>query len=183
MWVWNALGFLGGVLAVALTSYVSITVNRRKMDADTQARWEAALFEKSSQLAEAARSLRHHAEQYADSGDKQLCRDRMDSAQEKLRVAVEQLRLVGDRRVQVAARTVKLHAWAVFQQGVDGRDPRAASFPDTEPIGRLNDALQEFYRAVRRQLRAPDAEDVLHDDDLDRRAERPQAPAQRAESA
>jgi hypothetical protein len=44
---------------------------------------------------------------------------------------------------------------------------RSAGTRCGRPISRLNDALQEFHRAVRAQLRAPDAEDVLHDDEFE----------------
>jgi hypothetical protein len=35
------------------------------------------------------------------------------------------------------------------------------------PVASLNDALQELHRSVRTQLRAPDPEDVIHDEELD----------------
>lgn len=135
------------------------------MDADIQARWDAALLERSSSMAEAARSLRHHAELFARTEDKSASLKQLGAAQEKLRVLVEQLRLVGSPRVQIAAREVLLHAYSVRVLHVDGHDPRAQDFVK-KPIPRLNDALQEFYRAVRVQLRAPDAEQVIHDDEL-----------------
>jgi 4-amino-4-deoxy-L-arabinose transferase-like glycosyltransferase len=75
--------------------------------------------------------------------------------------------VAGDSRVQVAARRVVHHAYTVRVHGEEGRDPLKDEYPDREPVGRLNDALQEFHRAVRAQLRAPDAEDVLHDDELE----------------
>jgi hypothetical protein len=59
------------------------------------------------------------------------------------------------------------HTYAVRVEGEEGRDPRGEDYPDQKPISRLNDALQEFHRAVRAQLRAPDPEDVLHSDDLE----------------
>ncbi|WP_155368576.1 hypothetical protein [Catellatospora vulcania] len=181
MWS-NALSFGGGVLAAVLAASAALRVNRTKMAGDTKARWEAVLFDKSAQLAEAARSLRHHSERYRHSSDKDARKQRIDDAQEKLRIAMEQLRLVGNRRVQVAARVVMHHAYAVAVQGVDNRDPRADRYTDTPPIARLNDALQEFYRAVRQQLRAADPEDVLHDDDLARIADglQPLTPEQRS---
>jgi 4-amino-4-deoxy-L-arabinose transferase-like glycosyltransferase len=136
------------------------------MAADIQARWDAALLERGTDFVTATRSLRHHAERFQRSADQTARRTKIDEAQEQLRVLSEQLRLVGDSRVQVAARRVVHHAYAVRVQGEEGRDPRAEDYPDLDPISRLNDALQEFHRAVRAQLRAPDAEDVLHDDEL-----------------
>jgi hypothetical protein len=137
------------------------------MAADIQARWDAALLERSTDFVTAARSLRHHAERFSRSADKDARRSRLDEALEQLRMLSEQLRLVGDRRVQIAARRVVHHAYAVRLEGEEGLDPRGDEYPGQKPIGRLNDALQEFHRAVRAQLRAPDPEDVAHDDDLE----------------
>jgi len=148
-----------------LAGLAAARVNRAKMSADIQARWDAALLERSSDLAEAARSLRHHAESFQRSKDQDASLKQLDGAQERLRVSAEQLRLVGSRRVQRAAREVLMHAYSVRVLEVDGHDPRKGEFAKA-PVPRLNDALQEFYRAVRVQLRAPDAEDVIHDDDL-----------------
>jgi 4-amino-4-deoxy-L-arabinose transferase-like glycosyltransferase len=165
-WLAPLTGFLGGVVGAALAGLVAWRTNSSRMAADIQARWDAALLERGTDFVTATRSLRHHAERFQRSADQTARRTKIDEAQEQLRVLSEQLRLVGDSRVQVAARRVVHHAYAVRVQGEEGRDPRAEDYPDLDPISRLNDALQEFHRAVRAQLRAPDAEDVLHDDEL-----------------
>lgn len=165
-WLAPLTGFLGGVVGAALAGLVAWRTNSSRMAADIQARWDAALLERGTDFVTATRSLRHHAERFQRSADQTARRTKIDEAQEQLRVLSEQLRLVGDSRVQVAARRVVHHAYAVRVQGEEGRDPRAEDYPDQDPISRLNDALQEFHRAIRAQLRAPDAEDVLHDDEL-----------------
>jgi hypothetical protein len=153
------------------------------MTADIQARWDAALLERGTDFVTAARSLRHHAERFERSTDQAGRRSKIDEAQERLRVLSEQLRLVGSSRVQIAARRVVHHAYAVRVAGEEGRDPRAEDYPDQKPISRLNDALQEFHRAVRAQLRAPDAEDVLHDDELESIGLKPLTMSQRSTHA
>lgn len=160
------ISFLSGVIGAGTAAYVAFRTNRSKMDAETQARWDAALLEQSRALAEAARSLRHHTLHLARGTELDDSRKRMDAAHERLRVTVEQLRLIGSLRVQEGARLVLFHVYSLRVELEEGHDPRAADFPETTPIGRLNDALQEFYRAVRQQLRVPDAEDVLHNDSL-----------------
>jgi hypothetical protein len=137
------------------------------MAADIRARWDAALLDRSTAFVTAARSLRHLAERYGRAVDQDEQRRRLDVAQEQLRILSEQLRLVGSPRVQVAARRVQHHAYAVRVEGEESRDPRAKDYPQHKPVARLNDALQEFHRSVRSQLRAPDAEDVIHADELD----------------
>jgi hypothetical protein len=166
-WIGPVIAFFGALIGALLAGFAAARVNRAKMSADVQARWDAALLERSSDMAEAARSLRHHAEHFKRSKNQDALLEQLGEAQEKLRVSAEQLRLVGSRRVQEAAREVLMHAYSVRMLEVDGRDPRKDDFVK-KPIDRLNDALQEFYRAVRVQLRAPDAEDVIHHDDLRR---------------
>jgi hypothetical protein len=164
-WIGPVIAFFGALVGALLAGLAAARVNQAKMSADIQARWDAALLERSSDLTEAARSLRHHAESFKRSKDQEALLKQLGSAQEKLRVSAEQLRLVGSRRVQKAAREVLMHAYSVRKLYVEDDDPRKKEFAK-EPIPRLNDALQEFYRAVRVQLRAPGAEDVIHDDDL-----------------
>ena len=154
-------------MGAALAGFVAWRTSNSRMAADIQARWDAALLERSTDFVTAAGSLRHHAERFGRSADKDGRRAQLDEAQEQLRVLSAQLRLVGSGRVQVAARCVVHHAYAVRVEGEEGRDPRGEEYPGQTPIGRLNDALQEFDRAVRVQLRAPDPEDVLHADDLE----------------
>ena len=76
----------------------------------------------------------------------------------------EELRLLGNTKVQKATRDVVHHVYSVRVFGEERRDPRANDYPGTDPIGRLRDSLQQFYIAVRVQLQAEDAENVLHGD-------------------
>ncbi|MFD6568710.1 hypothetical protein [Micromonospora profundi] len=166
-WVAAVLSFVGGLIAAALGAYAVTKTNKQLLAADIRARWDAALLEHSESLAASTRALRHHAERFSRSEDQEERRKALDEAHQRMRLACEQLRLLGSPRVQIAARTVIHHAYAVRVQGEESRDPRAGNRPSKPPIGRLNDALQEFYRAAREQLRADDPEAVIHDDDLD----------------
>lgn len=161
------LGFLGGVAASGLTAATTVRINRSRIHADTRARWDSALLEKCNEMSAATRSLRHVAERYQRSTDKNAQRAKLDDHLQQIRVLTEQLRLLGNGSVQIAARRVHHHAYSVRVMGEEGRDPRAESYPGTSPIRRLNDALQEFYCAVRLQLGLAQPDDVIHDDDLD----------------
>lgn len=165
-WLTTALSFAGGLIAAAVGAYVAVRTNRQRMAADVRARWDSALLDRGDAFAAATRSLRHLAERLPHSDDHAGLREPLDEAHQRMRVACEQLRLLGNRRVQVAARAVLHHAYAVRVLGEQGHDPRAADYPGRTPVNRLNDSLQEFYRAVREQLGAQDPEAVLHDDDL-----------------
>ena len=166
-WLAAVLSFIGGLVAAGLGAYVVTRTNDQRMAAEVRARWDSALLERSDAFAAATRSLRHLAERVPRHDDHDGQWTALDEAHQRMRVACEQLRLLGNRRVQVAARSVIHHAYAVRVQGEEGRDPRAEEYPSTSPVTRLNDALQEFYRAVREQLGAEDPEAVLHDDDLE----------------
>jgi hypothetical protein len=171
VWLTSIAGFLGGIVGAGIAAFAVMRINSRQMAADIQARWDEALLDKSSEFAAATRSLRHLAERYdriADEEGRSKQSARLDEAHEQLRILSEQLRLVGDQRVQVAARLVQHEAYAVRVEGEEKRDPRAEDEPEKPPVGRLNDALQEFYRSVREQLRAPDPEGVIHADDLEK---------------
>jgi hypothetical protein len=170
VWLAPLAGFLGGIIAAGVAAFAAIRSNSSRMAADIRARWDEALLDKSSEFAAATRSLRHLAERYGritDEDRKRTQHVRLDEAHERLRILSEQLRLVGNQRVQIAARVVQYHAYAVRVAGEEGRDPREEDRPEKPPIARLNDALQEFYRSVRQQLRAPDPEGVIHADDLE----------------
>jgi len=119
-WLAPLTGFLGAVIGASLAGLVAWRTNSSRMAADIQARWDAALLDRSTEFVSAARSLRHHAEQYLRSADQDARRVKLDEAQEQLRALSEELRLVGSRRVQVAARRVVHHAYAVRVQGEEG---------------------------------------------------------------
>jgi hypothetical protein len=158
--------FVGGLVAAAIGGWTLWKTNKQSMEANLQAHWDAALLQHSETFVSSVRTLRHLAQRYARSIDKTAQRAALDAAHLQMRVSAGQLHLLGTPRVQVAARLVTHHAYSVRVQGEEGRDPRAHDHLGKPPVGRLNDALQEFHRAVRSQLRAPDAESVLHDDDL-----------------
>ncbi|ODB77506.1 MULTISPECIES: hypothetical protein [Micromonospora] len=166
-WVTAVLSFLGGLISATIAAYVVMRTNNQRMVAEVRARWDGALFERSAAFVASARTLRHLAEHPSRSESEDGHRKALDEAHQGMRVACEQLRLLGNLRVQSAARLVTRHAYAVRARAEQCLDPRAAEYPSMSPTARLNDALQEFYRAVRAQLGAEDPETVLHDDDLD----------------
>ena len=160
-WLVALLGFVGGLGAAGLSAVAGVWSNNRRMAADVRARWDEALLERSSALVAAVGSVRHLARRYDRVADKDAQRSKIDQAHEQARVLAEEIRLLGNLRVQHAARQVLHHLYSVRVLGEEGRDPRAGDYPGTAPLARLSDSLQEFYRAVRSQLRAEDPETVL----------------------
>jgi hypothetical protein len=119
-WLAPLTGFLGAVVRASLAGFVAWRTNNSRMAADIQARWDAALLEHSTDFVTAVRSLRHHAERFVRSTDKDRRRAQLDEAHEQLRTLAVQLHLVGSKRVQVATRRVAHHAYAVRVEGEEG---------------------------------------------------------------
>jgi hypothetical protein len=71
----------------------------------------------------------------------------------KLRTLSERLRLLGDLELQLAARWIVRHAYAVREVSEGRPDPRAKEFPGRSPHQRLGEELQNFYVAAREQLK------------------------------
>lgn len=81
-----AISFLSGVIGAGMAAFVTFRTSHSKMAAEFQARWDAALLEQSRELAEAARSLRHHTLNVARGIELGGSRQRLDTAHERLRV-------------------------------------------------------------------------------------------------
>ena len=75
-----------------------------------------------------------------------------------MRVALEQVFILGDTHVQRAARRLVHHTWAERIEARTGKDPHPAT-GGKAPSERSKLARRSFYRAVRVQLRVPNAED------------------------
>ena len=139
------------VVVGAMIGFVpNYLIERRKERTLLRTRWDSSLFELCSEFTSAARRfLELCAKKSPDVGE----------AHESLRTLCEQLRLLGSYDVQVAARWVIRHAYAVRTVSEGGPDPRADEFPGQSPEVRMHEALNTLYVAVRRQLRvaAPEA--------------------------
>lgn len=170
VWLASLTGFLGGIIAAGVAAFAVMRSNSSRMAADIRARWGQALLERaaSSRLRRGVSGTSLSAT--AVSSTK---RGRAISAHGSTKLMnsfgsfPSSLRLVGNQRVQIAARVVQYHAYAVRVQGEENRDPREEERPEKPPVARLNDALQEFYRPVCQQLRAADPEGVIHSDNLE----------------
>ncbi|GLZ30745.1 hypothetical protein Lesp02_29340 [Lentzea sp. NBRC 105346] len=139
------------VVVGALIGFVpNYLIERRKERTLLRTRWDSPLFELCSEFTSTARRFL------------ELCAKKspdVDETHESLRTLCEQLRLLGSYDVQVAARWVIRHAFAVREVGEGREDPRAGEFPGQAPDVRMHEALNTLYVAARKQLRvaSPDA--------------------------
>jgi hypothetical protein len=161
-------GTLLPLVAGAAIGFVpTYLVERRKERTVMLTRWDASLFTLSSELAESARHLLHLAQHVYGDGERIAPDERVvllqdiDRAHARLRTLAAQIPLLAGRDVQLQARLVVHHAFAVRLVLVEREpDPRATTYPGTDPVGRFNAALAGFYVAVRRQLNVRDPEQV-----------------------
>lgn len=126
-------------------------------------RWDVPLFELCKEFTGTARQLVHLAGR-VDQGDDSAAQ--LALAEEKhreLRALFEQLRLIGDERLQESARLIIHHCYAVRMVAEGKPDPRATDYPDTTPEGRVADVTQAFYAAARKQLGVRDPDIILRD--------------------
>jgi hypothetical protein len=139
----------------------TMLLERRRERRELLLRWDAPLLASAVDLVTAARLTEHLADQIEPgSSDDELLR-RFDDEHQKVRVAVEHMRMLGTPRVQVAARNVlrAVYSRRVVMSGLD--DP----YPDDPrtPSERVRDELLDFYKTVRQQLQVRDADQVPRD--------------------
>lgn len=162
-------GVVGAVIGFLAKVVVEILGRRHQV----RTRWDAELLRLSIEFAQAGRYLLHHSERLDRAPDRAAQLARIDAEHATLRSLSEQLRLLGNARVQKTSRSVIHHAYAVrgIAEGKD--DKHAARYSNRPPRDRYLDALDQFYIACRRQLKVRRPDDVERYDPVDA-AERPE---------
>ncbi|HYN92828.1 MAG TPA: hypothetical protein VES42_03155 [Pilimelia sp.] len=155
-----------GVLVGFVPAYL---LERRRERHTLGTRWDTPLFTLSVEFISASQHFGHAAGRIpgAEPADRAAVAARAAEEQQKMRSLQIQLRLLGDVRVQRAARMVIRHAWAVMRVAQGDEDPRAAEYAGVPPHTRLSDALHDFIRASRAQLRVNDPETIATDEPAD----------------
>lgn len=115
-------------------------------------RWDSPLFELCSEFASTARGFQELCLRKANGETDPQLDDDINAEHRRLRTLSERLRLLGDLDLQLAARWIVRHAYAVREVAEGRPDPRNEEFPDLSPNQRLGEALQSFYVAAREQL-------------------------------
>ncbi|GIF51686.1 hypothetical protein DFJ67_7761 [Asanoa ferruginea] len=136
-------------------------VERRKERHILRTRWDASL---SIDFVSACQRYQRLVGRLGSAVDGDAHRVTIETEREAMGALLVQLRLVGNVRVQRAARMMIRHAWAVLRVAEGHEDPRAAEFGGAPPGERMREAEQEFIRACRVQLRVAEAEDLAADE-------------------
>ena len=160
-WTQVALVLLPVVVGAAIGVVPTIFMEQARARATLRTRWDANLRETCAEFAATARRLLELAEEasYAQDGtQRQAAADATRGEHGRLQALMAEVRLLAGVPVQMAARQVVRHAWALQVLASTGADPRADVFDKHEPRERVLGALFDFYRAARRQLQVHDAD-------------------------
>jgi hypothetical protein len=127
---------------------------------ERQDRLDDALRVAASDFVAAARELLHLSRRLERSSDKDTQQKRIDDVHVQLRSLNGQIRLLANPEVQHNARLVVHHAYAV-RAVIAEKKPDERLDAHGKPVEeRYQDALEDFYRAVRKQLGVPEAESL-----------------------
>ena len=154
---------IGAAIGV-IPTYLS---ERRKERHELAIRWDGALYELCGDFSTTVREFVHLARRHGRVANEEQRVAQLEKNHAHLRGLAQQIRLLGSRDLQQAAREVEHHAWWVRAVS-EGREDRLADYyAGMSPEERLRDALLRLYVAARVQLGVPKPEDVAPDDPID----------------
>jgi hypothetical protein len=144
-------------------------IERRKERHELAVRWDAALYELCKDFAATVREFVHLARRYDRTTDKEQHAARVDEQHAQLRELAQQMRLLGSKDLQQAAREVEHHVWWVREVCEGREDKLARYYAGRPPEIRLRAAMHQLYVAARAQLGVASSEDVASDEPIDPR--------------
>lgn len=149
------------VIAGALIGFVpNLLLEGQKDRAARRNKWSEALYIASVDFMTSARRVEHLIESIKlGIADEVTAKSRLDEEHQRTRAAREQIMMLGDAEVQQAARRVLDDVYSLRVQMQTGEDPQPR-LDGLEPGKRLAEGRVEYYKAVRRQLRVPDPDEI-----------------------
>lgn len=149
------------VTAGALIGFVpTFMMERRREREALRKRWDEPMHQICSETVVLVRKILRGRNQVKHEGaDRDAVLREIEADHRELPLLVEQIRLLGTRELQVAARLMLRHTYAVMAETRGDPDPRAGEF-EAAPYDRLVDAVQRFRVEARRQLRVDTPEEV-----------------------
>lgn len=145
-WTKAVLALLPVLVGAGIGIVPTLILERWRHAATLRTRWDQTLQTICAQFAACVRRLLDVAEDPADHAAE------LDEEHRRLQVHMAEIRIVGGPEVQTAARSLVSATYAV-QQTAGTPEARAAR-------ERTLAALFEFYRAARRQLKVPMADEL-----------------------
>jgi hypothetical protein len=157
------------VVGAAVGVIPTYVIERRKERHALAVRWDLPLYDLCRELTSVTRQFVHLVRRYNRTEDQAAHFKRVDDEHARLRGLVQQIRLLGSRELQQAAREVEHHAWWLREVHEGREDALVSYYGGVEPEVRLRDATLRLLTAARRQLGVKDAEDIAPDDPIDPR--------------
>ena len=146
---------VGAVIGVVPTLLVEWSRTR----AELRTRWDATLEEVCAEFVMTVRRILELTE--AAHGPTVGSVESVRQEHGRLQRHMAEIRLLAGPELQLAARHVVRHAWALQVAFEAGADPRADDYPAANPRERTLAGLFDFYLAVRKQLQVPDADRLV----------------------
>jgi hypothetical protein len=158
-WTQMILVLLPVVVGAAIGVVPTAVVERARRRAEMRTRWDTALQKSCVEFTASARRVVDLSEQFGQppSAARTVTADDLRQEHSRLQTLMAEIRLLAGEQVQLAARLVVRHAWALYVMTVTGSDPRSSEY-DHPPRARVIESLFTFYLAARRQLMVPDAD-------------------------
>jgi len=154
------------LIAAAGVGFVpTFLIERYKRRHAMLTRWDEPFLQLCSEFASSVRNFLHLVQRRREiKGTAELAAHdlRIDEEHSRVRSLSEQIRLLGNRRVQFESRTTVHHAYAVRSVAKGEADPHPEY--EVDPEDRLVNSLTAFFIAARVQLRVAEAEQVYSRD-------------------
>ncbi|MFC5185905.1 hypothetical protein [Actinomadura harenae] len=153
------------VTAGALIGFVPAYLMERRREREAlRKRWDEPMHQLCSETVVRVRKILHGRNRVKHAGaDRDAVLHEMEDEYHELRLLVEQIRLLGTRDLQVAARMMLRHSYAVLAETREEPDPRADEYAEP-PYERLVDAVQRFRIEARKQLSVETPEEIAPED-------------------
>ncbi|MEU8245007.1 hypothetical protein [Nonomuraea sp. NPDC048916] len=146
-------------------------MERKKERHALRIRWDLPLYDLCKDCAATVRQFVHLVRRYDRVHDRDQHYTKVDEQHARLRALVQQIRILGSRELQQAARELEHHAYWVRQVHEGGTDELAAYYANVPPEDRLRESIRALFVAARRQLGVKDPDDVVSDEPIDPRSD------------
>jgi hypothetical protein len=159
-WKGMLLALIPVVVGAGLGVLPAIFLDRWRASAALRIRWDQTLQTVCAKFAACARRIIDISENIRPDlppGRLSELEREIDVEHRALQELMAEVRLLGDKATQAAARHVVRDSWALRTQALTGNDPQSANAGGVEPRTRTLNGLLGFYLAARRQLRVPGA--------------------------
>jgi len=158
-WSQVVLVLLPVVVGAVIGCVPTIMVERSRHRTTIRTRWDTALEEAAAEFAATVRRILDLTESPPMATEKSI--ELVRGEHGRLQQLMAEIRLLAAPPLQLAARRVVRHAWALRVFAETDTDPHGPGSPAELPRERALTSLFDFYAAARRQLQVPHADQLV----------------------